>query len=353
MRNDLGLSVPTKEGRNVHRSGIEIILAVSLAVVLVLMVFLMSRRHSELSYMTGGLSADRLKALSLRFEDQKLSKAAARSWTEYIAVSRMGNEETARIWFRIGKLYQEANDYENALEAYYRSEALATLKDIEPEIAKRSAECLENLGKFTALDRALSERTAIAGLSKSGEESDQNVLAEIGTWKITRSDIDLIMEAEVDARIARMGGGLTGEEKLAEKKRLLEELRMQSGRDRFLQQFVAEELLYRYAREEKLDEDAEIRAMVRNLERKALAQAVIDREIAKLLSITPDEIRAYYEGHKEEFKKDDKILPYKEAREEAAASLRLHKALEIQQQLLDRLRLKYNAVIHTSRSNEK
>ncbi|MCX5753021.1 MAG: hypothetical protein NTW97_05165 [Candidatus Krumholzibacteria bacterium] len=87
---------------------------------------------------SSGLSDKKLEELALKFEDQKLSGAAARAWTEYLESARPGDEDAARIWFRVGKLYQEGGDNERAIEAYYRSEALAKIDEIEPEISKRT-----------------------------------------------------------------------------------------------------------------------------------------------------------------------------------------------------------------------
>jgi hypothetical protein len=355
MTNDLNLSVPTKNNRGGKPgSTVVIFLAVFVAVVIVLAVFFGMGRRGAGPSATSGLTAKKLEELALKFENQKLPEAAARTWKEYVAVARLGDEESARIWFRIGKLHQESNEYEQALEAYYRSEAHAALDELEPEISTRTAECLEAMGKFTALDQALAERTAIEGMA-GGDEANgsRDVLVEIGTWKITRADLDLMIEAEVDAQLNQMGAGLTGEEKAAQKKQILDGLRKQGDREKFLQQFVAEELLYRYAREQKLDEDPEVRALTRNLERKVLAQILMDREFAKRITMTPDEVRAYYEGHKDEFKKDDTVQPYEEVKDRAAAALRYQKAMEVQQQVLGQLRDKYNVVIHTSKLGGK
>ena len=111
--------------------------------------------HRTRSAGSSGLSGKKLEELALKLEDQKLSGAAARTWIEYLETARPGGEEAARIWFRVGKLHQDASEYEPALEAYYRSEALAKIDELEPEISKRTADCLEALGKFAALNYEL------------------------------------------------------------------------------------------------------------------------------------------------------------------------------------------------------
>ena len=299
---------------------------------------------------SSGLSGKKLEELALKFEDQKLSGAAARAWAEYLESARPGDEDAARIWFRVGKLYQEASDYERALEAYYRSEALAKLDELESEISKRTAECLEALGKFAALNYELEERTAVA---KSDSTGGKDVLAEVGTWKITRADLDMMIEAEIDAQLSQLAGGLTPEERQKQKAQLLESVLKQGERDKWLQRFIAEEMLYRRAREEKLADDPEFKALTRNLERKILAQKLLDDEFAKRISITPDDLKMYYEGHKDEFKKDGKVQPLDQVRNDVYGAVRMQKEMEIQQQILGELKDRYNVVIHSSKLGGK
>jgi hypothetical protein len=299
---------------------------------------------------SSGLSNKRLEELALKLENQKLSTAAARTWMEYLESTRPGGSEAARIWFRIGKLYQDGGDYERALEAYYRSEAVATINELEPEISKRTAECLEALGKFAALNYELEERTAVA---KSDSAGGRDVLAEIGTWRITRADLDMMIEAEIDAQLSQLAGSLTPEERQKQKERLLESVLKQGEREKWLQRFIAEEMLYRRAREEKLADDPEFRALTRSLERKILAQKYLDEEFAKRITITPDELKTYYEAHKDDFKKDDRVQPFDKVQNDVYGAVRMQKEMEIQQQILGELKDRYNVVIHASKLGGK
>jgi hypothetical protein len=296
------------------------------------------------------LSGKKLEELALKFEDQKLPGAAARTWTEYLESMRPGKDEVAQIWFRIGKLYQDGSDFERALEAYYRSEAIAKVDELEPEISKRTSECLEALGKFAALNYELEERTAVA---KNDSTGGKDVLAEVGTWKITRADLDMMIEAEIDAQLSQLAGSLTPEERQKQKAKLLESVLKQGERDKWLQRFIAEEMLYRRAREEKLADDPEFRALTRNLERKILAQKLLDDEFAKRIAITSDDLKMYYEGHKDEFKKDGKEQPFDQVKTDVYGAVRMQKEMEIQQQILGELKDRYNVVIHTSKLGGK
>ena len=152
-----------------------------------------------------------------------------------------------------GSSIRRASDYERALEAYYRSEALAKIDELEPEISKRTAECLEALGKFAALNYELEARTAVA---KSDSTGGKDVLAEVGTWKITRADLDMMIEAEIDMQLIAARGKPHARGEARRRSRSFSTSVLKQGeRDKWLQRFIAEEMLYRRAREEKLADD--------------------------------------------------------------------------------------------------
>ncbi len=338
------------QGARPSRAGILIVAAVVAISLAVGLFFNIGGDRKGRGGATSGLSGKKLEELALKFEDQKLPGAAARAWTEYLESSRPGDDDAARIWFRIGKLHQEASDYERALEAYYRSEALAGVDELRDEISRRTAECLEALGKFAALNYELESRTAIARSDSSG---GKDVVAEVGTWKITRAELDMMIEAEIDMQLSQVAGSLTPEERRAQKQKMLDGVLKQGVREQWLGQFVAEELLYRGAREEKLADDPEVRALTRNIERKVLAQKMLDREFAKGIEIKPEDLKAYCDAHKDQFKKDGKEQAFEQVKNEVYGAVRMEKEREIQQRLLGELKDRYNVVIHTSKLEGK
>jgi hypothetical protein len=345
-------TLPPRDGRDGRPNRIVVsILAVVIAVALAGAIFFLANgKRRPRSTASSGLSGKKIEELALKFESQKLSGAAARAWAEYLGSARPRGEDAARIWFRIGKDYQDSGDYERALEGYYRSEAIAKLADLEDEISRRTAECLEGLGKFAALNYELESRTAVA---KSDSTGGGEVLAEVGTWKITRADLDRMIEDEIDMQLSQLAGSLTPEERRAQKQKLLDNVLKQGERDKWLQRFIAEEMLYRRAREENLTEDPGFKALTRNLERKILAQKLLDEEFAKEIKIGPEELKAYYDAHKDEFKKDGKVQPFETVENDVYGALRAQREMEVQQKLLGELKDRYNVVIHTSKLGGK
>lgn len=292
------------------------------------------------------IPAETLQELALKLEQQNLPRAAARAWLDYLEAARPEVEEKARIWYRIGKNYQGDGNYERAIEAYYYSEGLARLKDLETEISRRTVECLENLGKFAAVRRELEERTAyVPGDTTGGGE----VIAEIGSWKITGAELDAMIEGEIDAQLSQLAGGFTPEERKQQKERILAEVLRQGGRATWLERFIAEEILYRRAAEEKLYEDPEIRTLTRTIERKMLAQKYLERRYASGIQIAPDELQKYFNAHLEEYKDGDTQKSFDEVRDQVYMAVRSQKEMEIQQLVLDELKEHYDVVIHRSK----
>jgi hypothetical protein len=323
-----------------------VVLLILVCAIGVVNVVLALRPAEQRKVRSGGLSREGLEELALKFEKQNLPGAAARVWIEYLDAASPDDEERARIWYRVGKIHQNGGNYEMALEAFYRSEGIAKLDELETEIGRRTAECLENLGKFAALRFALEERTTFAG---GDSTAGTDVLAEIGNWKITRAELDMMVEAEIEAQLSQLAGSLTPEEQQAQKERLLDEVLRSGERAQWLEQFIAEELLYRSAREERIFEDPEVRSLLRNVERKLLAQKMMDREYAFRITVTPEELRSYYDAHRDDFKVDGEQKDFDAVRSEVYAAVRRQKEMEVQRQVLGALKEKYDVVIHHSK----
>jgi parvulin-like peptidyl-prolyl isomerase len=247
----------------------------------------------------GGLGKEPAKQHALKLEKQGLRKAAVGAWKHYLEVARPDGEESARIWYRIGKLYQEKGAYESALDAFYRSERFAKLDDLEDDIGRRAQECLEALGKFAALRYELASRVS---LNKQAEKAGDEVVAEIGPEKITRSDLDRAIERRIAQQLDTFAAYLPEEERDRQKDALLKQFSSDAQRLDFLNQFLVEEILYRKARESGLADKPAIRAQILDLEHGLLARRMLESEMADQIKITEGDLRTYYEANKDKFK---------------------------------------------------
>ncbi|SPD71966.1 hypothetical protein PITCH_A1150001 [uncultured Desulfobacterium sp.] len=249
------------------------------------------------------LSAEQQKQLALKLEKQGLELPSAAAWKRYLNVALPSDEEAARIWYRIGKLYQTADRCDMALDAFYRSEGFARPQDIAQEISSRTQDCLEAMGKFAALRQELSERVGIdtAKPGNSSAQKDDSIVAEIGPQKVLKSELDRIIEEQIDQKISQFAAYMPEDELKKKKEELLKQYTTDQQRQLFLNQYIVTELLYRKARESGISDDPKVRAAVKDLERSMLAQKLMERQFADEIKITPGDLKTYYEAHSKEY----------------------------------------------------
>ncbi len=289
---------------------------------------------------------DDVKAIALKMEKQGLTDSAARAWKEYISFAPLTREEKAQIWYRIGRMYQEGSEFEKALEAYYISEAWASSGDIVPEMGIRIQECLESLGKFAALNYELKDRVDLKGTENGMTDP---VVAEIGREKIRKSDIDARIEKIIETSLSRMAPYVSSEQLKVEKERLLKQYSVDSQRRSFVEQYIAQELLYRQARETGVANDPRVRDEIREREKALLAGKALENEYRDQIKITLADVRSYFEANREKYTEEDGKEPeFENLKDQVALELRTRKEREVQQRLLSNLKEKHGAVIHNS-----
>jgi parvulin-like peptidyl-prolyl isomerase len=324
MTDELNLTLPK---RGTDRTGppklIPIVLFLLIGIgVANLVVALYGPHHRKEAPRLGRLQAQELQDLALKLEKQSLWDQATEAWHEYLVRSDLDAEGRAKIWYRIGKVHQDAGEHRKALAAYYRSESHAELPELAPDINRRVQECLELSGKFAALRYELEDRVGVEKTA-SGEE----VVAEIGAYKITKAELDQRVEEQVERQLAMMAPLLTEEDRNTRKGMLMKHLSSEPARGQALNQILLEEILYRKAREDRLTEDPAVRARIMSAERSILAGQVLEREYAEEIKILPVDLETYYQAHKQDFMEPEQalishiLLENREAAQEALASL--------------------------------
>jgi len=305
MTEELDLRLPNRKKNAVQSQSkllVLLILAVLIAVLADIGILVIQQRGEKGPSEGAVLSAEQQKQLALKLEKQGMNTASADAWKEYLSIASTDSETAARVWYRIGKLYQEKNQYDMALESFYRSESFAKPDEISSEIARRTQECLEAMGKFAALRYELTDRVGanIETDDNSGEKDDR-VVAEIGPQKIMKSDLDRRIEHLIEMQISQLSAYLPEEQINQKKEELLKQFSSNSQRKLFLNQYVMEEILYRKARESGLTDDKEVQAVLKDMERSILAKQVVEKEFAKEIKITPGDLETYFEAHQQEY----------------------------------------------------
>lgn len=317
-------------------------------------ILLLSQRGAKNTTRDTILSSEKQKQLALKLEQQGLNAASAEVWKEYLATSTVNAEETARIWYRIGKLYMQDNQYDMALAALYRSESFAKPNDISTETARLIQECLESMGRFAALHYELTDQTGSSSMEADSAiaGSGNPVVAEIGPEKIMKSDLDSRIEYLIETQISQLAGYLTEDQINKQKEELLKRYSTDSQRKVFLNQYIGEELLYRDAIKQGLMDSQELKGQLKDMERSFLAAKLVEKTYSQEIKITQVDLESYYEANKEKYVEDKeegaRQLTFDEVKNKVALELRSRKEQEVREKLLERLMKEYDVVIHSS-----
>ncbi len=313
MAEQLDFSIPERGPKKGGKSSpLLIIITVVILIAVSFNIFLVLTQSERMTAKPGKgqLSLQQKKQLALKLEKQGLNSLAAEAWTDYVSASSLGEEEAAKIWYRIGKLHQDDNDYARALESYYRSESFAQPEEITADIARNIQECLEAMGKFAALRYELAERVGLD--TSEDEEKDKQpgdqIVAEIGPQKITKSDLDRQIEMRIDRQLAQLASHLPPDELNKQKENFLKQLSTPGQREIFLNQYVIEEILYRKARELQLAKDPEVHALIKDQERSILASKLLEKEMTDKIKITPGDLNTFYEAHKQKYLQPERAM---------------------------------------------
>lgn len=343
MSDDLKLTLDTVKKEKKDRSTLIIAL-------LVFLIALAAPNIPRYFRSIGGHNGDAevLERVALKLEKQELYGAAAEMWTEYIKVATPEEDERARILFRIGRMREQEGDCESALAAYYQSEQTAALPELQQEISMGAERCLTRLARFAALRSEIAARTSIDG------EVESEVLAEIGTHRITRDMLVAMIEEEVDAQVAQAAAGMPAEQVRAQREKLLEQVMSETDMGQWLERLVAEEILFRYAMEEELYKDPEIAGMSRRIERKLLTTQLLAREYAGSITVDEDEMRAWYRDNGSKLAgssglEGGQVPPFEDVKDQVYAAVRMEKEMQVQAALLEKLADQYDVVIHASK----
>ena len=345
MPDDLNLSLDKVKKKQNDYGGI----ILSLLVVVVVLVSI----RAVLGFIGDGRSTgdpELLEKLALKLEERELYNAAADTWIEYLGTGSAGGEQQARIWYRVGRMREKAGDCERALAAYYRSEETASLRELDQEISMAVERCLTRLARFAALRAELAGRTTIG----SGEGKGADVLAEIGSEKITRGTLEKMIEAEVDAQVSQIAAGLPEDQVREQREQILDQVMKETDLAQWLENLVAEELLFRYAMEEGLHEEEAVVEMSRRMERRLLTGQVLAREYAGQVSVSEQEARDWYSRNGSRLAAQSGVEggqapPFDDVKDQVFAAVRMEKERAVQAALLERLTEKYDVVIHRSK----
>lgn len=253
--------------------------------------------------------------LRLAYANTLLSKGlprqAAEALEDYITNTSINKKDLAAVCYKLGNIYMDLNEYENALKGFYKAELLEPGLEGKEEMDRRIVEALEHLGLSQQAQYELEARTSINQPAEKGA----NVVARIGKREI--------LQAEIDRALNNLPQWAK------------EEVDTKEGRLKFLQQYVAGEVLYEKAKKLGLDRSAKLREALSEAKKEFMLQELMKNEIDKNLKITPQDVELYYKANKGQYSVSEKIkVSYLESadgakEEDVAAQLKQGKGKKI------------------------
>lgn len=284
---------------------------------------------------TPDVAAESRLNLANAYYTNGLYEASVQEYLHYLETYRLEADRRANTYYTIANIYFERlNDYTKALEYYFKVKYLYPESKLQSEVGKRLVSCLERLDKSIDAQRIYEQDAA---LDKEAVKPNLpgEVLAEIGTRKITQGDLDF--------EIKRLPVYLQDTFKEKSKKQEL------------LQQMVLQELLYDSAKRKGLDQDKEVLEGAFRAKKTMMAEKILQQELQSKVKIEPQDVELYYLAHKDKYTEKDekgqlirqKIL--QEVQQQAAQDLALERQQQAYQEFTARLMQAENVKIYDKR----
>ena len=242
---------------------------------------------------------DQLKTLAQNLEEQNLDAQAAKAWQDYLQAAP-NEPDRAEILYRAGKLYMQAEEFDEAAAALVQAKMAAgdDRREIRNKIGQKLVECLRRLGLHGPAQRETT-RLVEVGAEDLGRG---RVLATVDGEPITEADLDRMVEHRVDQLMAMTGASGNFQQRDA----MLEQLSTPEMRQQTLEQLLQRRLLCRRARELKLDEEEEFRRARTAMTEDLLGQRLLARELAKIQPTRVD-LEAFYKTHEDRYREQESI----------------------------------------------
>jgi len=261
--------------------------------------------------------------LANTYYNNGLHTAAIAEYIGYLNDYEVDPGRQANTFYTVGNIYFERlNDYEKALEYYFKVKYLYPESPVIADVNKRIVNCLERMQRSKDAARIYEQQAAL-DKSTVKEERPGAVLAEIGDKKITQGDLDF--------QISRLPVVVQNELNDAKKKR------------EFLRQMVLQDLLYDSAKRQGLEKDREVIEGTFQTQKALMAEKILRTEIGKKVSITQEDVNLYFKANKDRYsEKDDegKVIrekTFNEVAEQVTRDLAIERQQKATAELLDRL----------------
>ncbi|MBN2707931.1 MAG: SurA N-terminal domain-containing protein [Calditrichaceae bacterium] len=261
--------------------------------------------------------------LANAYQNNGLYQAAVDEYLVYLAEYPVEPERRANTYYTIANIYfDRLNDYEKALEYYFKIKYLYPESNLQGETGKKIVNCLERLHRSMDAARVM-EKEASLDQEAVAESRPGQVLADLGDRKITQGDLDF--------QVTKLPPYMQDQFKNKETKKQL------------LQQLIAEELLYESAKRKGLDKDKDVIEASFQAQRALMVQKLLQDELQDKINIQPEDVELFYMAHKDMYvEKDSKgnvkrQKPFEEVAQRVAQDLAMDRQQQESQKIIERL----------------
>lgn len=272
------------------------------------------------------VSKEKRRELANVLFNQELYDQSISEYRAYLEQYPLDAGEQANIAYRIASIYLDRKqDYDNALAYFLRAKHFDPQSKLQPQIAKKIVECLERLNRSSDARQVVTQSAALVDSQKIVSRPGK-VLARIGDREITSGDVEYQISQLPDYM----------QKTFSDPQRKKE----------FLQQYVANELLYESALRQGLDSDPEIQRGVFDARKGLMVEKLVSRELEKtsgLENYTNADVETYYRANitryaeKDESGKVIREKPFSEVAQQVAADFRMEKQQQAYQKMVERL----------------
>ncbi len=294
------------------RSKANLVLLITSILLGVLLVFSVLIYHRVCDITGSKLDFSQQQDLASELTDSKLYAQAVAEYQRLLDSGGLSKRKRANINYIMGNIYLDhLNDYENAAARFIRAKVLNPESELRDKINKNLVICFERMGRSLEAQRQL-ERSTDLNQTRTKKRGGV-VVARIGDREITLNEL----EDEIEKFPPSVQAQFKGKE----------------GKLKFLQSYIGSELLYHTALRRGLDKDKKIKEGVFRFKKQMMINELLDEEIPQDAQISENEIKLYYDAHKDEFK-DQKL---DEVRSQIESELKKMKQQEAYDKLIKRM----------------
>ena len=249
----------------------------NLAALLGLGIFLLRGGASE----TSADEIERRREVASRLLAAGAVDQAAELYGSYLLVADPDLDTRARVAYSLGAAYLDSGRYEDGLRWLYEAEVVGA-GSLDEEVGRKIVRALERMGKTHAAEAALASRTRLQEPEPTASHSsDDPVVARIAGQSFYASELDRALEA-LPTEVRR-------------------NFEANDGRQAFLKQFVAQELLFRKARKQEVDRDPEVRQLQESIFKQVVVSRFLESEISSKIQISRTALESYFLAHRDRY----------------------------------------------------